>query len=192
MHARLVMNSTRVVNAWVLRSTQTLFAVNGPASISIGVSYAFWIEEVFGATSYDWSFNDSPWTNTSNDSVNFTILALPTEVCVRAVINGCAGDSVCAIFDFSTDIGSMLDGSFWFTIQPNPSNGTFQVTPTGPTTNTIDIRVFDGLGQLVGSPVILTGTQPQRLDLHEKANGIYFLRATRGSERQVLELVIQR
>lgn len=40
--------------------------------------------------------------------------------------------------------------------------------------------------------MILTGSQPQRLDLHEKANGIYFLRATRASESQVLELVIQR
>jgi hypothetical protein len=93
------------------------------------------------------------------------------------------------------DISTGIDGfqlQAWFTIFPNPSNGTFQVTPAGPITNAIEIRVFDGLGQIVGTPLLLTGSQSQCLDLQQHATGIYFLRATRGSESQVLELIIQR
>ena len=108
-----------------------------------------------------------------------------------AVNDPCApGNQIC--LSFSTGLGAECSVFNWFTIAPNPSNGTFQVTPAGPLNSAIEIRVYDAIGQLVSAPLVLTGSQPQRLDLQEKANGIYFLRATRGSESHVLELVIQR
>lgn len=119
--------------------------------------------------------------------------ALPGEPCDDGNPNTSgevyAPDCDCTIITSVPDPPSV---DAWFTIQPNPSNGMFQVTSTGSTTNAIDILVFDALGQMVSAPVILTGSQPQRLDLQQQADGIYFLRATSGSEIHVLELVIQR
>lgn len=156
--------------------------------------HTFTTSPVTDATSYAWNTIPADWNGSSTStSIAYTVGTVPAQVCVRALNLDCLGDSLCVwVYDIGTGLPPVSGGSDWFTVFPNPSNGTFQVTPTGSSAGAIDIRVFDGLGQLAGSPVILTGSQPQRLDLHEKADGIYFLRATRGSESQVLELIIQR
>ena len=175
----------------VPQTPDTVSTVNGPSSIAIGTAYDFWIDEVLGVTSYDWSFNGSPWISSINDSISFTIQDLPTVVCVRTV-NACGvSDSVCVTFDFGTSIGS-VDGTTWFTIHPNPSTGTFFLTPARSLSSSIEVSVVDVLGQAVSHPMTLSAKAGVTIDLGGVAEGMYYLRASGAGSTQVIELMIQR
>lgn len=98
----------------------------------------------------------------------------------------CAGDSLWA----GVSASGSEDG--WFSIHPNPSDGSFQVIPSGTSASLIQIQVFDAIGQLVLGPIALRGAQPLHMDLKSRTKGIYFLRATREGESRVFELLIER
>jgi hypothetical protein len=68
----------------------------------------------------------------------------------------------------------------------------FQLIPSGAGSGPIRITVYDLLGQLVQAPVVVNGTEGMVLHLEAEPSGAYYLRAERGSESRVIELLIQR
>jgi len=80
----------------------------------------------------------------------------------------------------------------WFTVHPNPSAGVFQVTPGSSHSEPTELRVYDALGHLVAGPVLLNGPQTYALRLEGQSSGVYFMRALRGAEIKVVQLLIQR
>jgi uncharacterized protein (DUF2141 family) len=174
-----------------------LDSISGPDTVYVGSTLTYSITLPTGSSTFDWDLPAGWVTNDSSSSV-LTVISggLPfvtVQLCVNVTANGCLLDTCLSILiDGTVSVVGSGGEDLWFTVYPNPSNGTFQVAPAGATDKTVDIQVFDALGQRVGTPVVLTGRQPQRLDLQEMANGIYFLRATREGQSQVLELIIQR
>ncbi|MBV6406199.1 MAG: hypothetical protein GFGODING_02984 [Flavobacteriales bacterium] len=168
--------------------------ITGPSAAGTGGVHTFTAAPVTDATGYIWSTLPADWSGSSTSiSIDYTVGTVPAQVCVRAENLGCPGDSLCVwVVDINTGLADEDHGAPWFNIHPNPSDGTFLVTPSGPLTGDIDIRVIDALGQLVSTSLLVVDGQPQRIDLQEQAEGIYFLRANRGKEVRMYQLLIHR
>nr|MBP6391610.1 T9SS type A sorting domain-containing protein [Flavobacteriales bacterium] len=168
-------------------------AILGPIAVSTNQVVSYSIDAVAGATAYEWTLPQG-WIgdttglviNATTDGTNSTDL-----LCVHALFGDCVGPDTCITVSFITGIND-VNGTGWFTILPNPSNGGFQLVPSGGNTGSIHIMVFDMLGQLVVAPMALSGTQATTLHMENEANGVYFLRAVLGKQDRMFELVIQK
>ncbi|MBK9177196.1 MAG: T9SS type A sorting domain-containing protein [Flavobacteriales bacterium] len=167
--------------------------IAGPIAVATNAEVSYSIDPVPGADSYEWTLPEG-WTgettglviNAVTDGTNST-----DQLCVHAWFGDCAGPETCITVSFITGITD-VDGSPWFTIMPNPSNGGFQLIPSGVHSGPIHIMVFDVLGQMVVAPMVLSGTQSTMLHMENEADGAYFLRATSGAGTKVFELLIQK
>jgi hypothetical protein len=168
-------------------------AIVGPIAVTTDQAVTYSIEPVPGATGYVWTLPQG-WTGgTSGLSITVVTDASNSTdaLCVHAIMDGCEGLDACLEISFSTGLGE-LDGTGWFSIGPNPSHGMFQLIPSGAGSGPIRITVYDLLGQLVQAPVVVNGTEGMVLHLEAEPSGAYYLRAERGSESRVIELLIQR
>lgn len=95
--------------------------------------------------------------------------------------------------DFNTGITTNeANADDWFTVQPNPSNGIFQLRPS--TTDAVPLRISirNGLGQEVLAPFTVAGQRAIDMDLSDVASGAYYLLATRNGEQQLIKIMVQR
>ena len=158
----------------------------------------FSITHVPGAE-YLWT-HPADWTaigSTTDDTLIVSVggsAYVFVQVCVTMTIQDCTLDSTCATLwvDGSVDVEGQGTNDTWFTVHPNPSAGVFQVTPGGSHSEPTELRVYDALGHLVAGPVLLNGPQTYALRLEGQSSGVYFMRALRGAEIKVVELLIQR
>ncbi len=72
-------------------------------------------------------------------------------------------------------------------LAPNPAHDqvTFEGMPAGA-----ELRIYDGLGQLVRAPGVVLGTRTT-MDLSGLAKGIYLATATKGKQRLATRLVVE-
>ncbi|MEO8589338.1 MAG: T9SS type A sorting domain-containing protein, partial [Flavobacteriales bacterium] len=174
-------------------ATGTPGAITGPIAVGTNAGASYSIDPVIGATSYEWTLPEG-WTgdatglaiNVITDGTNSTDL-----LCVQALFGDCVGPKSCITVSFITGIND-VNGNSWLTVLPNPSNGVFQLVPSGVNQGPVDIRVFDALGKLVVAPTRLAGSQTTLLHMENEASGVYFLHAGSGAESRVYELLIQR
>lgn len=86
---------------------------------------------------------------------------------------------------------SVLDNNV--TLYPNPSNGMVSLIATLPGVQTLDVAVYNSLGQLM-SNVKYDGVSSNvfNMDLSTYANGVYFVSVNNGSEKIVKRLIINK
>jgi hypothetical protein len=80
----------------------------------------------------------------------------------------------------------------WFTVQPNPNNGIFQLRPLGMDATPVRISVRNGLGQDVLAPFSANGQRTIDMDLNNVAPGAYYLVMVRAGEQHFEKVMIQR
>ncbi len=190
-------NDVRGTDCACSGTTLSIGTVTGPASVAGNTSSAFIVTPVANATSYTWELPNG-WT--SSDNTAFALVATanntagPVQLCVTAMVGGCELTSCTTVnVDFNTGIATTSASSDeWFTVQPNPSNGMFQLVPTTTSGGAINVTVRDGIGRTIMQPMIVAGPRAMTLDMQDVAPGAYYLLATREGHQQVVKLVVQR
>ena len=103
--------------------------------------------------------------------------------------------SISAYFgDGNAPIGiaeSAASAAAWFSLQPNPSGGLFELEPTADMGSTT-ITVFDGVGRVVKPSFKIIGKGTTVLDLQDLPSGAYHLMAERAGEQRMHKLLVQR
>jgi hypothetical protein len=159
-------------------------------------SNAYIVTPVANATSYTWALPNG-WT--TNDNNAFALVATvgntpgPVELCVTATVGGCALTSCITVnVDFNTGLYPETTADYaWFTVQPNPSSGVFQLVPTRSDGSPINMTVHDGIGRVMKAPFMLSGSGMVFLDLNDVPSGSYYLIATRDGSQEVMKLMVQ-
>ena len=111
---------------------------------------------------------------------------------LTALIGTCELTSCITVtVDFNTGIATTsASGDDWFTVQPNPSNGVFQLIPASDRT-TMNITVYDATGRTVKSPVLVAGHRTVSIDLGAVSPGSCYLIATREGDQRVSKLIVK-
>ena len=174
---------------------QQVSAISGPAQVFGWTDNTFSIVPIAGAT-YAWVL-DSLWTSADTTSASLTAFVQNTaqtvELCVNVTAAGC-DLSECKTVTVSPSVGiSTVDAGSdaWLSVQPNPSNGAFQLTPSSDGTP-MTITVHDATGRTVKAPFVAAGSRVITLDLGDAAPGVYYLLATRDDQHRTLKLMVAR
>ena len=120
------------------------------------------------------------------------VVGSPCDDGLPGTVNDSLNVACTCVGEITTWVMSNTAGGAWFSIQPNPSDGNFEIIPSGSNTDPTVIKVYDALGQIIQAPLILSGVQPITLHMASEADGAYFLRASRGGESRVFRVLIQR
>lgn len=172
----------------------TVGSISGPSEVDAGDVITFFITPIAGASAYSW---DLPAGWSSDNTGTFVLVADAgsvvgvTSVCVNVTVNGCVIDACTSVM--VVDANSVEEGvaAEWFSVAPNPSNGTFQLIPRA-TTGTFTLVVYDATGREVLNEGTNMGAAPVLLDLSAMESGAYYLMATRGREQRVMQLQVVR
>ena len=178
-------------------TTLTIGAVSGDNTIFGLTSNAYFVSPVAGATSYTWNLPNG-WTSSDNSA--FVVVAEAdntpgtVQLCVTAMVGACELTScIDVLVDFNTGITTPVATSTdWFTVQPNPNNGVFQLLPSGSDKSPIRVTVNDGLGRQVLAPFSVAGQRSISMDLGNVAPGAYYVLATRNGEQHAMKVMVQR
>ena len=190
-------NDVRGTDCACSGTTITIGAVTGATTVTGNTSNAFVISPIANATSYTWELPNG-WSTSDNGA--FVLLAEanntagPVQLCVTVMVGDCELTSCITVtVDFNTGIATneANDGD-WFTVQPNPTNGTFQLRPSTTDPTPLRISIRNGLGQEVLAPFTVAGQRAIDMDLSDVAAGAYYLLATRNGEQQVIKIMVQR
>ncbi|HNA33827.1 MAG TPA: T9SS type A sorting domain-containing protein, partial [Flavobacteriales bacterium] len=173
----------------------TIGAVTGATTVIGNTSNAFVITPIANATSYSWTL-PSGWTTSDNGA--FVLLAEanntpgPVELCVTVMVGACELTScIIVTVDLNTGVATNdATSTDLVTVQPNPSNGLFQVSATN--ISALNIEVRDGLGRSVLIPMVLNTSHASVLDLSDLAPGAYYLMASSADRQQVVKLLRER
>ncbi|MEO6303260.1 MAG: T9SS type A sorting domain-containing protein, partial [Bacteroidia bacterium] len=79
------------------------------------------------------------------------------------------------------------------TVMPNPSSGLLSLIFTLPKQEDVNVRIFNPLGQQISSDRIENVTNNMiNIDLSNRADGIYFIEVSNGTERVIKKVIISR
>lgn len=174
---------------------QVVSAISGPTQVFGWTTNTFSITPIAGAT-YTWVLPQG-WSSANTTSASLTAsvqnTAQTVELCVNVTATGCPLTE-CKTVTLSPSVGiSTVDAGSdaWLSVQPNPSNGAFQLTPSADGTP-MTITVHDATGRTVKAPFVATGSRVITLDLGDAAPGVYYLLATRDGHHRTLKLMVAR
>ena len=163
-----------------------VFTVHGSAS---GYDQNLW------STLGDGSFDDPfaivtqyhPGALDKQNGVRLLLQIHPVSPC-----HGLKGDTVTILFDPCTGVNSGAAGNPEISIQPNPSNGIFELSVSNCGKLTADVSVTDLLGHIVFQREYETRASAlkQQLDLSYLPKGSYLLTVKTASGRQVKNIII--
>ena len=190
-------NDVRDANCACAGTTLTIGTVSGSTSILGNSTNAYVVTPVANANSYTWTLPNG-WTTADNSA--FVVVTQANNVpgvvqlCVTATVGACELSSCADItVDFNTGIiANTTDNNNWFTVQPNPNNGVFQLMSSSSDKSPIRVTVNDGLGRQVLAPFTIAGQRSISMDLGNVAPGAYYLIATRNGAQQVMKAMVQR
>jgi hypothetical protein len=189
-------NDVRGADCVCSGTTITIGAISGATTVFGNTSNAYVVTPVANATSYNWALPNG-WTTSDNSAFVIVAEANNTpgdvELCVTVMVGDCElASCITVTVDFNTDIAtSNATSSDWFTVQPNPSSGVFQLIPTAGDAS-MTITVYDGIGRIVKAQFPVVGKRAVSLDLGEVAPGAYYLMATREGEQRAMKLIVRR
>ena len=174
---------------------QPVGEISGPVQVLGWTSNTFSIPTIAGA-SYSWDLPDG-WSSASTSGPSLTAVVGnnpgTVDLCVNVIAAGCLL-SECNSVLLTQSVGiPALDAAMdlWLTVQPNPSNGAFQLIPSGDGTP-MTITVYDATGRAVKAAFVAAGTRTTTLDLGDAAAGVYYLLATREGQQRILKLMVDR
>ncbi len=131
--------------------------------------------------SYQWidCSTNSPISGASTNS--YTPLASGDYACVVTFANGCSDTSNCV----SVDLGSLSDLGFTMNINPNPSNGIFNISFSESVD--VTIKVTDSFGRLVlqGNVKGSNGS----VDLSTNEPGVYYVLINANDNFKILRII---
>ena len=116
---------------------------------------------------------------------------------IRLLLSSNCGDDIAssvlisAHFGISTGMDEASAPS-WLSVQPNPSNGHFQLHTSSTDGSPIHISVRNGLGQEVIQPFSVGGQPVVDMDMGGVVPGLYYMTATRNGEQHVQKVMVQR
>lgn len=172
--------------------------INGPASVSGFTTQNYSVPVIPGAT-YVWTLPDF-WSssNTTSSSLSVFVQQGPDteELCVNAYLPGCSDlDPACITITLLESVGiddHASEAVDLFTVRPNPSRGIFELVRTRAGGDAEQLEVRDANGRLIPVRVLRAGQRVSSLDMGDASPGAYFLRASNGTEIQVIRLLVQR
>lgn len=152
----------------------------------------------------EWNWGDGSFSNTLYTSHTYSTSG-NYSICLSVTIACGASDMTCspyAIFKtFNTtqsldmikvnvidpatvSIKSDNEINSLFTILPNPSNGSFNVSIDGLKDNSLSIDVYDAIGKLIYNQPseIINGSLKKEISLDNVPNGVYFLKINAGEQ----------
>ncbi len=171
-------------------------AVSGPTVVNGWTINTFYITPVAGASAYSWTL-PAGWSSTNTS--DFVLIASSgntgesVELCVDAIVGACVL-TTCVNITQQVSIGMAENttGDQWLQVQPNPSNGVFQIIPSKGSADRMRVSVHDGLGREVVTTFTLPLDRAFPLDMSAMASGAYYMVVTRNDQQQVLKLLVQR
>ncbi len=190
-------NDVRGADCACSGTTITIGAISGSTLVNGNTSNVYLVTPVANATSYSWALPNG-WTTGDNSAFVVVAEANNTpgdvELCVTATVGACEVTSCITVtVDFNTGVtGPVQPSANWFTVQPNPSNGLFNILPSDEGKEPVRISVHDAVGRNIIAPFSLSLERSFPLDMGNVAPGAYYLIATRGDRKQVVKLVVQR
>lgn len=143
-------------------------------------------------TSYAWDFGDG--TSSTDENPVHTYEASGTYTVSLTVTNACGASTV------EQTVVVVLVGineAAWleqFRLFPNPNAGYFTLEMTGEPQNTVELAMFNGLGQLIRADMVdfSTGNLTKALDFGYLPSAVYTLRITAASQSTYVKVVIQK
>lgn len=125
-------------------------------------------------------WSDNSWHDMKTawgGSTNYHLSILPVIECL--------GGSV------GVKSNSVLDNNV--TLYPNPSNGMVSLIATLPNAQTLDVSIYNSLGQLMNSSKYSgVSSNVYNLDMNAYSNGVYFVTINNGEEKIVKRLIINK
>lgn len=128
-----------------------------------------------------------PGAGDKQNGVRLILQIHPIEPCT-----GLRGDTVMILFDPCTGVNSRVTGNPEILVQPNPSNGVFELTIQNCGNITADVRITDLPGhEVFGREYEAHGNIiKQQIDLSYLSKGSYIITVTTAKSRQVKNLII--
>lgn len=173
-----------------------LGAISGPDLVYTTLTNSWFVNPVPGATGYNWTLPSGWSSDVTNEFVLTATAGIDVgvvQLCVEGFIGNCVLSTDC--FDVNVELYTGVTNvtstnGDWFTVQPNPSNGVFQLIPANSDAP-MTITVYDGTGRTVKAQFPVAGKRTVSLDLGEVAPGAYYLMATRDGQQRAVKLVVQ-
>lgn len=169
-------------DTWVTGPSGNTYTISANADVA---SYAWQLPP-------GWSSSDttSPLLSATAGSEPGTF-----ALCVTVVFEGCPAPVDTCIDVTVTMVGIQdqrdLPGA-GFSVQPNPSEGLFNVTRFGSATMAERLMLVDATGRQVLASGFAMGQQVATLDLHHLAPGMYLLHVARETRARPVKLIIKR
>lgn len=156
----------------------------------------FSITPVAGATGYSWTLPNG-WSSSNTNAfvlvAEVGTLVGPATLCVDVQVGACALN-ICrtVAVELSTGIGNTsVTTEPWLQLQPNPSNGQFQLVRNDDGTP-MQVTIHDGIGRIVKSTFQVIGNGATTIDLGGVESGTYYLIATRDDQQRIVPFVVTR
>ena len=138
-----------------------------------------------GAASYTWA---SPGTFTIGQSVTASPNVTTTYTVTGINGNGCLSQTTVVQFvSECTDLKENNNTVNNLSVHPNPNNGVFTVRLSGSEVKTFDVLDISGKIVLTHSTTDIRA----EFDIHDLANGIYYLRVRSNNEVHFAKIVKQ-
>jgi hypothetical protein len=188
-------NYTVTVTDATNNTVTTVVTINQPTPLTLSVNsvdascstcndgYA-WAAGNGGTPPYNYEWGTVPIQNT--DTAH-NLVPGSYYVCVDDA-NHCKTCSTIVV-SYTVGINTIAGESSGFSVNPNPSNGNFEITFKNGIQN-VDVEVYDAIGKLVFNEALSNRSNRMRLNL-EAAPGIYFLNVIADGRRFIKKIVIQ-
>jgi len=148
------------------------------------------------ADSFSWSI-PAGWEWITGDSTSSTALLLPpaqasiVTICVAAYGGVCSGDSVCLVTEISVGLSRYSDPGAWFTVHPNPSDGSMMLVVSGIPLEDVRFDVYDAIGHKVDASFTSVPGQGFHLLLSDATTGMYTLHLHTQEQMLMRKFIVQ-
>jgi hypothetical protein len=131
-----------------------------------------------GANSYTWSTGSNANSIVVNPATNTTYSLTGSDA------NNCENSSSFVLqVDACLGISQLAEGSIKWAVYPNPNIGEFFIE----TSQAVDVSIYNTMGQLILQQKVSEGKN--QINLHEQANGIYFIEINQNAEIKRMKLI---
>ena len=130
-----------------------------------------------GATSYSWD------SGSVSPQIVVTPVVTTTYVVTGTNASNCSSqESIVLNVDACTGVAK-LNNNLNAALYPNPSTGDFVIGLT----QTCDVTIFNGLGEIVFTKRSVNGNQ--QVTLAGQPNGVYFVQLNNGSQTKTMKMI---